>query len=109
MDAAAQARRALEIDLRQAIDKNELELHYQPQVDIFSEEIIGFEALVRWRHPKNGLIPPGDFIPLAEETGIIVRIGEWVIRKACEDALSWPDQLRSPSICRWRSSITSAT
>lgn len=93
MDAAAQARRSLEIDLRQAVDKNELELHYQPQISIFTEEIIGFEALVRWRHPKNGLIPPADFIQIAEETGIIVRIGEWVIRKACEDALSWPDSV----------------
>ena len=93
MDAAAQARRSLEIDLRQAVDKNELELHYQPQISIFTEEIIGFEALVRWRHPKNGMIPPADFIQIAEETGIIVRIGEWVIRKACEDALSWPDSV----------------
>ncbi len=93
MDAAAQARRALEIDLRQAVDKNEMELHYQPQIDVFTEEVTGFEALVRWRHPQHGLIPPADFIPMAEETGVIGRIGEWVIRKACEDALSWPDSI----------------
>ena len=93
MDAAAQSRRAIVIDLRQAVDKNELELHYQPQVDVFTEEVIGFEALVRWRHPQHGLIPPNDFISIAEEIGVIGRIGEWVIRKACEDALSWPDSI----------------
>jgi diguanylate cyclase (GGDEF)-like protein len=93
MDAAAQARRSTEIDLRGAADNNELELHYQPQIDVFTEEVVGFEALVRWRHPQRGLIPPNDFIPLAEETGIIGRIGEWVLRRACEDALSWPDSV----------------
>ncbi|HZP74928.1 MAG TPA: EAL domain-containing protein [Pseudolabrys sp.] len=93
MDAAAQERRALEIDLRQATDRDQLEVHYQPQIDVFTEQLVGFEALVRWRHPKRGLIPPSDFIPLAEETGVIERIGEWVLRRACQDALSWPDSV----------------
>ena len=93
MDAAARARRAMEIDLRNAADNNELELHYQPQIDAFTEEVIGFEALVRWRHAERGLVPPAEFIPVAEETGLIGRIGEWVLRKACEDALSWPDSV----------------
>jgi diguanylate cyclase (GGDEF)-like protein len=90
MDARAQARRALEIALRQAISKNELEVHYQPQVDIYTDKISAFEALVRWRHPELGLIPPVDFIPLAEETGIIHHLGEWVLRRACIDAMQWP-------------------
>jgi len=93
MDAAAQDRRALEIDLRQAVDKDQLELHYQPQIDLFTECVIGFEALVRWRHPQRGLIPPADFIPIAEETGVIGRIGEWVLHRACHDALKWPDSI----------------
>ena len=94
MDARAQARRALEIALRQAASRNELELHYQPQVDIYTDEIVAFEALVRWRHPERGLISPLDFIPLAEETGIIHRLGEWVLRRACIDAAQWPDSVR---------------
>jgi diguanylate cyclase (GGDEF)-like protein len=93
MDAAARARRAIEIDLRNAIDNDELELHYQPQIDAFTEEVIGFEALVRWRTPERGLVPPGEFIPVAEETGLIAKIGEWVLRRACADALSWPDSV----------------
>ena len=91
MDALAQARRALEIDLRQAVAKNQLRLHYQPQIDIFTDEVVGFEALVRWYHPEKGLVSPLEFIPLAEETGIIGSIGEWALRRACTDALAWPD------------------
>jgi len=94
MDAAAQARRALEIDLRQAVGKQQLEVHYQPLVSVETGQVVAFEALVRWRHPARGLIPPLDFIPLAEETGIIVRLGEWVLRQACTDALSWPETIR---------------
>ncbi len=94
MDARAQERRLLEMDLRHAAAKGQLELHYQPQVDILSGEIVGFEALVRWRHPVKGLISPANFIPLAEETGIIVRLGEWVLRRACSDALRWPIEAR---------------
>jgi diguanylate cyclase (GGDEF)-like protein len=94
MDARAQARRALEIALRQAVSRNELECHYQPQVDIYTDQIVAFEALVRWRHPERGLISPAEFIPLAEETGIIHRLGEWVLRRACLDAAEWPDSVR---------------
>jgi diguanylate cyclase (GGDEF)-like protein len=91
MDARAQARRALEINLRQATARGELELHYQPQVHLQTRTVTGFEALVRWRHPERGLVSPGEFIPLAEETGIIIQIGEWVLRQACSDATTWPD------------------
>jgi diguanylate cyclase (GGDEF)-like protein len=94
MDARAQARRALEIALRQAVSRNELEVFYQPQVDIYTDEIVAFEALVRWHHPDRGLISPVDFIPLAEETGIIHRLGEWVLRRSCLDAGQWPDSVR---------------
>jgi diguanylate cyclase (GGDEF)-like protein len=90
MDARAQARRSLEIALRQAVSRNELELHYQPQVDIYANEILAFEALVRWRHPERGLISPLEFIPLAEETGVILSLGQWVLRRACADASEWP-------------------
>ena len=94
MDARAQTRRALEIGLRQSVAKNELVVHYQPQVDIFTNTILGFEALVRWRHAEHGLIFPLDFIFLAEETGIIVRLGEWVLRRACMDAMTWPQSIK---------------
>jgi len=94
MDARAQARRSLEIDLRQATAKGELELHYQPQVHLETNAVTGFEALVRWRHPQRGLVPPEEFIPLAEETGIITEIGEWVLRQACTDAMKWPDSTK---------------
>jgi diguanylate cyclase (GGDEF)-like protein len=94
MDALAQARRSLEIDLRQAVVNRQFELHYQPQVDIDSNEVVGFEALVRWRHPDRGLIPPGEFIPLAEQTGVIIHLGEWVLRQACLDAKNWPESIK---------------
>ena len=66
----------------------------RPQIDVFTDEIVGVEALVRWHHPERGMVPPGDFIPLAEETGIINRIGEWVLRQACTDALKWPERIK---------------
>src|SRR5712675_215488 len=94
MDARAQERRLLEMDLRHAVAKDQLELHYQAQVDIFSSEITGFEALVRWNRPGQGLVSPAHFIPLAEETGIIMSLGEWVLRKACKDAVGWPSPVR---------------
>ena len=94
MDARAQARRALEIDFRQALVKQQFELHYQPQVDIDTGGVIALEALVRWRHPAKGLIAPGEFIPLAEETGLIIGLGEWVLRQACLEARTWPDAVR---------------
>jgi len=79
--------------LRNAIGREELDLHYQPQAHI-SGEITGFEALVRWHHPRFGLVSPSTFIPLAEETGIIVPLGEWILRTACREAASWPKPLR---------------
>jgi diguanylate cyclase (GGDEF)-like protein len=94
MDARMQARSALEIDLRQALVRDEFELHYQPQVDIETHEIVGFETLVRWRHRERGYVPPAEFIPLAEETGVIMRLGEWVLRQACLDVQKWRDSCR---------------
>ncbi len=90
MDARMQARRKLELDMRQALARREFQLHYQPQLQLESGRLIGCEALIRWRHPERGLVSPLDFIPLAEEIGLIVPIGEWVIRQACRDAMTWP-------------------
>ena len=93
MDATMQARRVLELELRVALVNGEFELHYQPVVNIATRQVTGFEALLRWRHPERGLVSPADFIPLAEEIGLIVPIGEWVLRQACGDAASWPDDI----------------
>ena len=91
MDARAQARRRLEIDLRTAIAEENLEVHYQPLVDFATDKITGLEALLRWPHPERGSIPPSEFIPLAEETGLITSLGRFVLRRACKDATLWPD------------------
>jgi diguanylate cyclase (GGDEF)-like protein len=90
MSAELEARNTLEGDLRDAIARCHLEVHYQPFFDVQSGDRRGLEALVRWRHPTKGLIAPDQFIPLAEETGLIVALGEWVLRRACDDAMSWP-------------------
>jgi len=94
MGAEAHSRRALESDLRDAFDRGELELHYHPIVEIRANEIASVEALIRWRHPQRGMIAPGDFIPLAEETGLIHALGKWVLRQACADAAGWPSHIR---------------
>jgi EAL domain-containing protein (putative c-di-GMP-specific phosphodiesterase class I) len=90
MSAELEARNTLEGDLRDAIARCQFEVHYQPYFDVQTGRRRGVEALVRWRHPTRGLISPDLFIPLAEETGLIVPLGEWIIRQACDDAVSWP-------------------
>jgi diguanylate cyclase (GGDEF)-like protein len=94
MDARAQARRLLEIDLRAALTRNEFEVHYQPIHDLNKNQITAFEALIRWKHPLRGLISPTEFIPLAEETGLIAQLGDWILRKACTDAAAWSRKVR---------------
>ena len=94
MDALMQARRELEQDLRRAVTDNEFELFFQPLVNLEHKEISGFEALLRWRHPRHGYIEPCKFIGVAEETGLIIRIGEWVLHEACQQARSWAAPLK---------------
>jgi diguanylate cyclase (GGDEF)-like protein len=94
MDFAAQARHALECDLRDALPSGELELHYQPQVCSNTRRVAGFEALLRWRHPTRGLIAAGEFIAVAEDIGAIVAIGTWALQQACADAAAWPSYLK---------------
>jgi diguanylate cyclase (GGDEF)-like protein len=94
MDARAKARRALEFDLREAIMCGGFELHYQPIVDIARDAVVGYEALLRWAHPVRGAVPPSEFIPLAEETGLINQLGEWVLSTACRDAAAWPHDIK---------------
>ncbi|WP_426614885.1 bifunctional diguanylate cyclase/phosphodiesterase [Bradyrhizobium sp. McL0616] len=93
MDARAQARRLLEMDLRAALQRDEFQVYYQPIRDLASDRVVAFEALLRWNHPQRGLISPINFIPLAEETGLIVQLGEFVLRSACADAATWPDDV----------------
>jgi diguanylate cyclase (GGDEF)-like protein/PAS domain S-box-containing protein len=94
MDARAQARRQLEIDLRAALAEERLEVHYQPLVELSTGDIVGLEALLRWPHPQRGDVPPSEFIALAEETGLITPLGNFVLRRACADATRWPDRVK---------------
>jgi diguanylate cyclase (GGDEF)-like protein len=87
-------RRQTEMDLREAIENSELQLHYQPIVDLRTEAITGFEALVRWCHPVKGVVPPASFIPVAEDSGLILPLGEWVLAEACRSATQWPDTVK---------------
>ena len=94
MNTRMKARRELEMDLRKALATEQFELHYQPLVVLETNEVNGFEALLRWKHPARGLISPADFIPIAEETGLIVPLGEWVLNAACNEAVDWPDHIK---------------
>ena len=94
MDLKVQARRILELDLRRAVTAGEFEVFYQPVVNLAEDKINGFEALLRWNHPTRGRVAPDEFIPLAEDTALIVEIGKWVIRQACAEARTWPPGLR---------------
>lgn len=94
MDRQAQKRRDMELDLRRAFANGEFEVHYQPLVDIAADRISGFESLLRWRHPDKGMISPADFIPVAEDIGLIVSLGEWVLREACAEAAKWPADIK---------------
>ena len=116
LDEQARRRRALEVDLRQALALRELQLVYQPQYEVDGDTLVGFEALVRWTHPVRGAVSPGEFIPVAEDMGIIGQMGEWILRTACREAAGWPGpltvsvnispiQLRNPQIV---SIVTSA-
>jgi EAL domain-containing protein (putative c-di-GMP-specific phosphodiesterase class I) len=91
MDETIRMRKTVEDDLRRAITENELVLEYQPLFSSDGEKIVGLEALVRWPHPTKGLISPSEFIAIAEERGLIMPLGEWVLRRACEDCKRWPD------------------
>lgn len=94
MDAEAQERRLIELDLHDAIRNGELELYFQPLFALSENRVTAFEALIRWNHPRRGLVPPDQFIPLAEDTGLIIPIGDWVIREACRVATTWPNHIR---------------
>ncbi|MBR0812312.1 EAL domain-containing protein [Bradyrhizobium diazoefficiens] len=94
MDASAKARLSMEQDLRQALVDGGFEIHYQPLVDLRSGEVSGCEALLRWRHPERGMVSPAEFIPVAEDTGLINELGDWVLRMACNEAATWPAHVR---------------
>ncbi|MGA2287660.1 putative bifunctional diguanylate cyclase/phosphodiesterase [Bradyrhizobium sp.] len=93
MDCQVQARRLLERDMRQGLVQNCFRLHYQPLVNLQTRKVTGFEALMRWQHPERGLVSPLEFVPFAEEIGLIVPLGEWALRQACSEAMNWPDDI----------------
>ena len=114
MDARMKARRDLEMDLRQALANKEFELYYQPLVNLKTNEISTLEALLRWNHPTQGMISPADFIPIAEETGLIIAIGEWVLNTACKETANWPEHIKvavnvSPAQLKSRSVLKMVT
>jgi predicted signal transduction protein with EAL and GGDEF domain len=94
MDARVRARRILEVELRQAITDGVLEVYYQPCISLHDSAITGCEALLRWRHSERGMISPAEFIPIAEETGLINQLGEWVLTTACAEAATWPEDIK---------------
>jgi diguanylate cyclase (GGDEF)-like protein len=94
MNEKLRNRQHLEMELRRAIEVEEFELYYQPLVDTRGQRIIGYEALIRWNHPERGLVSPADFIPIAEESGLIVNLGRWVLETACQEAALWPDDMQ---------------
>jgi predicted signal transduction protein with EAL and GGDEF domain len=94
MGASAKARLTMEQDLRQALAGGGFEIHYQPLVDLGRDQVSGCEALLRWRHPERGMVSPAEFIPVAEDSGLIDELGDWVLRTACAEAASWPDHIR---------------
>jgi EAL domain-containing protein (putative c-di-GMP-specific phosphodiesterase class I) len=104
-------RRELEMDLRRALASEQFELHYQPLVTLETNDVNGFEALLRWHHPTRGLVSPAEFIPIAEETGLIVPLGEWVLKAACNEAVDWPEHIKvavnlSPAQLNCRNLVT---
>jgi len=114
LSARIQSRRSLELDLRRALTAGEFSLMYQPQVALADNELTGMEALMRWTHPQRGPVSPAEFIPIAEETGLIVPFGEWALQQACAEAARWPDSIRvavnlSPVQLRNRGFVTTVT